>query len=260
MAQLRRLKITVNSDHYPTEPERVAYAVSHLRGDTLVQVAAYIEKTDLHQPPTLDFIVEIFRTQPTVPRPRGSKSTVLQPAIHSSPSFILLRNLLLQSPQSILHSPRSILHSPRSTTLHGPAACSPQSAILHTRSTILHSPRSFQSTTLYGPRPFTVRHPPSPRLHHPPHPTVLLPFLTEGLLRQAGASRAAPQYYVAKKVIPVKKVISKVIRVLLCNISGHVVISWVHIHTLGPNSKNATSLFQRNLHSWMDWSCIRERQ
>jgi hypothetical protein len=44
MAQLRRLKITVNSDHYPTEPERVAYAVSHLRGDALVQVAAYIEK------------------------------------------------------------------------------------------------------------------------------------------------------------------------------------------------------------------------
>ena len=171
MAQLRRLKITVNSDHYPTEPERVAYAVSHLRVDALVQVAAYIEKNGP------DFIVEIFRTQPTVPRPRGSKSTVL----HSS---LLFRNLLLQSPQSILHSPRS-------TTLHGPAA-SPQSAILHTRSTILHSPRSFsvhhplQSTTLYSP-------PSSPRLHHSPHPTVLLPFLTEGLLQQAGASRAAPQ-------------------------------------------------------------------
>ena len=148
MAQLRRLKITVNSDHYPTEPERVTYAVSHLRGDALVQVAAYIEKTDLHQPPTLDFIVEIFRTQPTVPRPRGSKSTVLQPAIHSSPSFILLRNLLLQSP-------RSILHSPRSTTLHGPTACSPQSAILHTRSTILHT----RSTILHSPRSFSVHDP-----------------------------------------------------------------------------------------------------
>ena len=39
-----------------TAPEHVAYAVSRLRGDALVQVAAYIEKTDLHQP--LPFLTE----------------------------------------------------------------------------------------------------------------------------------------------------------------------------------------------------------
>lgn len=43
IAQLR-LKITVNSDHYPTEPaaERIAYAVSR---DALAQVAPYISKS-----------------------------------------------------------------------------------------------------------------------------------------------------------------------------------------------------------------------
>jgi len=126
-----------------TAPEHVAYAVSRLRGDALVQVAACIEKTDLHQPPTLDFIVEIFLTQPTVPRP----------AVPSPQSYSLQSTVHHPSSSSVIYS--SKVHD--LSTLHGPMACSPQSAILHTRSTILHSPRSFsvhhrlQSTTVYSP-------------------------------------------------------------------------------------------------------------
>jgi hypothetical protein len=59
---LVRLKLTVNRDRYPTEPERVAYAVSRLGGDALNQVAPFIGRgTDLDALPTLDFIIEILR-------------------------------------------------------------------------------------------------------------------------------------------------------------------------------------------------------
>ena len=57
-----RLKLTVNRDRYPTEPERAAYAISRLGGDALAQVVPFIgEGTDLDDLPTLDFIVSILR-------------------------------------------------------------------------------------------------------------------------------------------------------------------------------------------------------
>jgi Retrotransposon gag protein len=56
------LKLTVNRDRYPTEPERVAYAISRLGGDALGQIVPFIANgTDLDRLPTLDFIFEILR-------------------------------------------------------------------------------------------------------------------------------------------------------------------------------------------------------
>jgi hypothetical protein len=172
-----------------TAPEHVAYAVSRLRGDALVQVAAYIEKTDLHQPPTLDFIVEIFLSQPTVPRPAvpSPQSYSLQSTVHHPSSSSVIYS-------SKVHDLSTIHHPPRPYGLQ-PTVCYPP----HT----IHHPS--QSTVLFSPRPFTfpaiplVLDPPQSTIRHirfPAIPTVLLPFLTEGLLQQAGASRAAPQYHV----------------------------------------------------------------
>ena len=56
------LKLTVNRDRYPTEPERVAYAISRLGGDALAQIVPFIANgTDLDLLPTLDFTFEILR-------------------------------------------------------------------------------------------------------------------------------------------------------------------------------------------------------
>ena len=92
--------------------------------------------------------MEIFRTQPTVPRP----------AVPSPQSYSL---------QSTVHHPSSssVIYSSNLSTIHyPPRPCSLKPTV--------HGP--FQSTAVYSPPPFTVRHPPSPRpstVHHPPHPS-----------------------------------------------------------------------------------------
>ena len=118
----------------------VAYAVSRLRGDALVQVAAYdtLKKRTYINHQRWTSLWRSFAPS-LVPRPAvPSPQSYVQPAIHSSPSFILLRNLLfLQSPRSIhdpppstalqpaAHSLLSSTHDPPSFTVHGPFQSSP---------------------------------------------------------------------------------------------------------------------------------------
>ena len=118
-----------------------------------------IEKTNLDQPPTLDFIVEFFRTQPTVPRPTvpSPQPYSLKSAVHHPPCSSIVHDL-------------STVHGPPPSTIHRPPRPSILQPILHTRSTILHNPQS--TASLYSPRPATVRHPStvheSTTLHSPP--------------------------------------------------------------------------------------------
>ena len=116
--------------------------------------------------------MEIFRTQPTVPRPAvpSPQSYSLQSTVHH-PSVIH---------SSKVHDLSTIHHPPRPCTTLQPEAHSllssthdpPSFTVTHPPSFTVHGP--FQSTTVYSPLPFKVRHPPSPRpstVHHPPHPS-----------------------------------------------------------------------------------------
>ena len=144
--------------------------------------------------------MEIFRTQPTVPRP----------AVPSPQSYSLQSTVHHPSSSSVIHSSKvhdlsTIHHPPRPCSLK-PTVCYPLHTIHHPSQSHIHHPS--QSTVLFSPPPFTIHHrlqsaiplvhdPPQSTIRHiPAISTVLLPFLTEGLLQQAGASRAAPQYYV----------------------------------------------------------------
>jgi Retrotransposon gag protein/Zinc knuckle len=55
------LKLIVNHDRYPTEPQRVAYAISRLGGNALIQVTPFINGRTLDRLPTLETIIEILR-------------------------------------------------------------------------------------------------------------------------------------------------------------------------------------------------------
>ena len=159
---------------------------------SLTWSAAYIEKTDLHQPPKLDFIVQIFRTQPTV----GPRIQVHSPTA-CNPLFTILH--LLRNLSSKVHDLSTIHHPPRSYSLQ-PTVYYPPHTIHHpSQSTVLFSPPSFTVHDRLQSAIPLVHDPPQSTIRHiPAIPTVLLPFLTEGLLQQAGASRAAPQYRFGK--------------------------------------------------------------
>ena len=160
-----------------------------------------IEKTNLDQPPTLDFIVEFFRTQPTVPRPTvpSPQPYSLKSAVHHPPC------------SSIVHDLSTVHRPPRSTALHGPPSCSPSST---------HDPPSF---TILSPRPASTVHdppqfaiplqstspPPSTAHHpHPSHPNRITALPngrpTSASWRQPGCS---PVPSVRKVFIMLRKMI-----------------------------------------------------